>query len=705
MSAADGASNWMFGDGGLDSLKREVQDETSAGRGKRRGAERALPESAELDAVQTPAPERDAPERDAPNALPPLSEPIAVAEDAELEEPYETGLDEPYETGLEDLSARDDDGPVIELGRPSEAEDESAEASHEDVEPDLLSSDVLRGGPRTPDATATETATAPAVKTTPEAAADSALAPSSPEPQSPPASASPMPAASPAEPDASSPSPAASSPPAPESPAPQPPASRPPAPTPTPSPTPSPTPGPSSGGLEIPIKPSESSDDLIPLSMNDLMGPSPSEVEPAIVQRKPRPVKSGPEASEAVARPAAADAGEDFPAQAASPRPASQDSDPELEEIDPAELLRMIDQRPPREDSGPQPAATPGAAAPAASPPVAEEVEEVSSAATDGDPVASESVNVRRVIETRSEQMTLRGLARRGVKNVRVLDMKVINNIMTDAVETCLDRMSATLTADQRAELERDAKREFYELLEEHKRVVAEKDELTEAKLKLNSQVDSLKSELDRQREMLEAENKRHDELGQATFSASSFNEMEDFIRGAFKKLMTEESRRTLAEYGPKALSGLSAFERELGTMLDTLLMREREKAISEEQEVHAQRVQILEARIKKLSSALDNTETALKKVAAMKQIDAGVASVYDLVQGLSLDDDNFEKKSELLKTVFVENLELQGREVTDEDREGTYAGPPPKVNPAQELELPAGFEPPLESLTGETGF
>ena len=67
--------------------------------------------------------------------------------------------------------------------------------------------------------------------------------------------------------------------------------------------------------------------------------------------------------------------------------------------------------------------------------------------------------------------------------------------------------------------------------------------------------------------------------------------------------------------------------------------------------------VEQLERRIAKLSQSLDTTEKELKRVAAMKNVETGVASIYRSVQGLSDDDDNAEQKREMMQDIFDANM------------------------------------------------
>jgi diguanylate cyclase (GGDEF)-like protein len=70
--------------------------------------------------------------------------------------------------------------------------------------------------------------------------------------------------------------------------------------------------------------------------------------------------------------------------------------------------------------------------------------------------------------------------------------------------------------------------------------------------------------------------------------------------------------------------------------------------------------VELLERRIAKLTDLLGITEEELKRVAAMKGIDLGMASIYRTVQGLSLDANQYERKREMMRTIFETNFHLR---------------------------------------------
>lgn len=88
-----------------------------------------------------------------------------------------------------------------------------------------------------------------------------------------------------------------------------------------------------------------------------------------------------------------------------------------------------------------------------------------------------------------------------------------------------------------------------------------------------------------------------------------------------------------------------------------------------------ARQIELLERRINKLTDLLGITEEELKRVAALKGIDLGLASIYRTVQGLSLDANQYERKREMMRTIFETNFHLRQK-----------LGPlPPRITPPKD--------------------
>jgi Mrp family chromosome partitioning ATPase len=74
----------------------------------------------------------------------------------------------------------------------------------------------------------------------------------------------------------------------------------------------------------------------------------------------------------------------------------------------------------------------------------------------------------------------------------------------------------------------------------------------------------------------------------------------------------------------------------------------------------HLHQVAILEQRIAKLMHQLEQAESDLRRIAALKDVDLGIASIHRNVQGLPSEDQVQEFKRSLLQEIFQANLELK---------------------------------------------
>jgi diguanylate cyclase (GGDEF)-like protein len=86
----------------------------------------------------------------------------------------------------------------------------------------------------------------------------------------------------------------------------------------------------------------------------------------------------------------------------------------------------------------------------------------------------------------------------------------------------------------------------------------------------------------------------------------------------------------------------------------------EREQLLAAKELEHREQIDRLERRIAKLTQLLEKTEEDLQRIAALKNVDPGLASVYRTVQGLSSEEEALALKRELMKEIFQANLELK---------------------------------------------
>jgi GGDEF domain-containing protein len=112
----------------------------------------------------------------------------------------------------------------------------------------------------------------------------------------------------------------------------------------------------------------------------------------------------------------------------------------------------------------------------------------------------------------------------------------------------------------------------------------------------------------------------------------------------------------------PEKSEGVLRVEKEVIALLKAELAAWRETSTASRMLESQRTIGQLERRVAKLTESLGITEAELKRVAALKNIDLGVSSIYRTVQGLSGTDGGAEQKKEMLKNIFEANMSLRAQ-------------------------------------------
>ena len=110
----------------------------------------------------------------------------------------------------------------------------------------------------------------------------------------------------------------------------------------------------------------------------------------------------------------------------------------------------------------------------------------------------------------------------------------------------------------------------------------------------------------------------------------------------------------------PEKSEGVLRVEKEVIALLKAELAIWRESSTAGRMIESQRQIEMLERRVQKLTESLGLTEAELERVASMKNIDLGLASIYRTVQGLRGTEQNAEQKKEMLKNIFESNVALR---------------------------------------------
>lgn len=168
-------------------------------------------------------------------------------------------------------------------------------------------------------------------------------------------------------------------------------------------------------------------------------------------------------------------------------------------------------------------------------------------------------------------------------------------------------------------------------------------------------QIERSRGALDEQRAELAAElGSMHDERARADERAAEADDAESWkeaarLRGAVRAALARSLGQTPRPETEDAL--VEAVLAHLATR--RAATRARDTLARDEQ------VERLERRVRKLMRSLEETEAVLRQVAAKKDLEVGIESLYRAVQGLAPQDADGALKRQMMALIFAANLEL----------------------------------------------
>ena len=232
-------------------------------------------------------------------------------------------------------------------------------------------------------------------------------------------------------------------------------------------------------------------------------------------------------------------------------------------------------------------------------------------------------------------------LKKQGVEQVSVLGMDRIVGLVEEAVHRSL---KSRLVGLEREAVADATKAEFLRLLRSNQELQREKSEVERLKERAEEEVDQLRRLIAQEKQVLD------ERLRQGQFAVQARNAIDDAA-------IADRVREALAASGGVADAAVE--ERVLALVMDSV---GRERSVAEEAKsaLRDRDVENLQRRIEKLTQSLSSTEHRLRQVAAMKNIDDGISSIYREVQGLDDSSQDSGKKKELMSAIFAANMRLQ---------------------------------------------
>ena len=235
-------------------------------------------------------------------------------------------------------------------------------------------------------------------------------------------------------------------------------------------------------------------------------------------------------------------------------------------------------------------------------------------------------------------------LKKQGIEQVSVLGMDRIVGLIEESVHRSLKSRLVGLDREAVAEA---TKAEFLRLLRSNEDLRREKSEIEQLKEQAEDEIDQLRRELAKEQRTLDLR-----------MQSNSGDDAAELF-GA-QELLAQRVREVFVLLQQSGEVVPAALEQRVLELVAETVGAERRSGDAARQALRDREVENLQRRIQKLTQSLTVTEDRLRHVAAMKNIEDGIASIYRDVQGLDGSDGQRERKKELMAGIFAANLRLQ---------------------------------------------
>ena len=264
-------------------------------------------------------------------------------------------------------------------------------------------------------------------------------------------------------------------------------------------------------------------------------------------------------------------------------------------------------------------------------------------------------IDVRGMIKQASTRIRVDQLVKKGTKYLSLLSKRKIDELVNQSVQNTIQKHRAVTSGVAPETLEKESKEEFNELLTEFKKTSEAKNQLAQTKESLDIELTELRSELDKQKGVSEGKLTEDAEMALVLGFKEFEIELEKLVVGVFdrRKLILENNDT------PEAVAEMGEIQNRMQAMISKLVGLERERFMMEGGYSRDREIALMERRIAKLHEQIASMEKALKTITSSK--------VYSNTQiqnvlrqfGLYEEDQNFEKKKEMVKVLLTQNLDL----------------------------------------------
>lgn len=268
---------------------------------------------------------------------------------------------------------------------------------------------------------------------------------------------------------------------------------------------------------------------------------------------------------------------------------------------------------------------------------------------------AAKMIDVKGMIRQASARVNINELVKQGRKTISVLSKERMEEMINQAVRNIVDKyraMAAGVAQVPVEQIQAESKDEFNELMRTYQETAKAKEELQTSKELLDGELDELRKDLEKQKNL--AEGRLSEEAEKAL--VIGFKEFERELDKQVVKVF-DKRKQILAESNPDAVPELREVENVIRPIIARLVAAERERF--QMAGGQSRETQLLEKRIEKLYAQINAMETALRTISQSKVYSNQQINNVLRQLGLSNEDKNAEKKKEMLKFVLTANKDI----------------------------------------------
>jgi hypothetical protein len=223
---------------------------------------------------------------------------------------------------------------------------------------------------------------------------------------------------------------------------------------------------------------------------------------------------------------------------------------------------------------------------------------------------------------------------------------------------TLLERTLGGLDEEERQDLVQHAEEEFLRRLAQLQELKQSQAELGERRREVQNELDLLRRDLSRRRAFAEQRGAQAEAAPGAPAASGQGPAPEVGADPSGALLAATLERRLAPLFAERRPGWLTAAS--LAGEIAVLWKAELEAALEERDRDHDRKSLNLERRIAKLVGSLETAEKVLERLAARKDLEVGLPSLYRSVQGLSPEEPDRARKRELLGLIFQANVALR---------------------------------------------